>query len=49
MEEVKKVIHAFNSNSIREIVNFINIKQLQKEDLFTLIKSAEGYILLYYK
>lgn len=49
MEERKKTMHAAIGENLRDIVDFINKEDLQKEDLFTLTNERGGYTLLYFK
>ena len=48
MEENTKILYSVVSKNLREIVKFINEKELQKEDLFYLEKDKGEYTLLYF-
>lgn len=49
MEEKRKILECVTSKTLRGIVEFINDKQLQKEDLYYLDKDRGEYSLLYFK
>lgn len=49
MEEKRKTLECVTSKTLRGIVEFINDKQLQKENLYYLDKDRGEYTLLYFK
>ena len=49
MEEKRRMLECVTSKTLRGIVEFINEKQLNKEDLFYLDKDRGEYSLLYFK
>lgn len=49
MEESRKLIYAAFCKNLRDVVTLINKEELQREDLFSLIKENDGYALLYFK
>lgn len=49
MEEKTRILECVTSKTLRGIVEFINDRQLKKEDLFYLDKDRGEYSLLYFK
>lgn len=49
MEEKRRMLECVTSKTLRGIVEFINDKQLKKEDLYYLDKDRGEYSLLYFK
>lgn len=49
MEEKKRILECVTSKTLRGIVEFINDKQIQKEDLYYLDKDRGEYSLLYFR
>ena len=49
MEEKRRILECVTSKTLRGIVEFINDRQIQKEDLYYLDKDRGEYSLLYFK
>lgn len=49
MENTYKRLTALNSDSIRQLINAINEKGIQKDDVLAFIPDKESYYLLYYE
>lgn len=49
MEQGKKKMEAFHSSTLRDIVEQVNSREIQKEDIVQVLPSNGGFILLYYK
>lgn len=49
MEEKTRILECVTSKTLRGIVEFINDRQIKKEDLFYLDKDRGEYSLLYFK
>lgn len=47
--EENKVLSSYVCNSLRELVYFVNERNIQKEDLWYLDKDKGQYVLLYFK
>lgn len=48
MGEKVKVMLTLTSKTIRELVTQVNEKQIQKEDIVSLLPIREQYVLVYY-
>ena len=48
MEEKRRILECVTSKTLRGIVEFINDRQIQKEDLYYLDKDRGEYSLLYF-
>lgn len=48
MGEKVKVMLTLTSKTIRELVTQVNEKQIQKEDIVSLLPTREQYVLVYY-
>lgn len=49
IEQKDKVLSAFLSPTIRGIVNEVNLKKIPHNDIVTIIKDTDKFILLYYE
>lgn len=49
LEKDRKVFTAFVVQSIRDIVDVVHENQIPKEDLVTVLKNSEEYVLFCYK
>lgn len=47
MEE-KEIMNAISSSSLRSLIKAINDEGIKKEDIVTLTKDGEEYVLIYY-
>lgn len=45
----KRLLTAFAGQSMREIVNYANQEGIQREDIVSLTRESDQYILVYYK
>lgn len=44
-----KIINAAMLKSVRELVDFINQYEIQKQDIASVLKDGATYVLLYYR
>ena len=49
MEQDNKKMEAFYSATLREIVEQVNARNIQREDVVQVLPNNGGFILLYYK
>lgn len=45
----KSLLTAFAGSTLREIVNYANENSIMRDNIVSLIKEGEQYILIYYK
>lgn len=45
----RKSLHSVVCTTLREVVNFINKNELEKEDILSIMREKDYYILLYFK
>jgi hypothetical protein len=45
----RKSLHSAVCTTLREVVNFINENEIEKEDILSMMKEKDYYILLYFK
>ena len=49
MEQDNKKMEAFHAGTLREVVEQVNARNIQKEDIVQVLPNNGGFILLYYK